>query len=75
MKTLEKIRKEPKGNLFVTSGWYVWSTTKAGNIAGCITVCTEVNPKITQNTIRPRFGLMRKVQFKMNLLLSKCMKS
>ena len=45
-----KIGKDPKGNLFVTSGLGGMSGAqpKAGNIAGCITVCAEVNPKITQ---------------------------
>ncbi|WP_299253215.1 urocanate hydratase [uncultured Lacinutrix sp.] len=45
-----KINKTPKGNLFVTSGLGGMSGAqpKAGNIAGCITVCAEVNPKITQ---------------------------
>ena len=45
-----KIKKEPKGNLFVTSGLGGMSGAqpKAGNIAGCITVCAEVNSKITQ---------------------------
>ena len=45
-----KIKKSPKGNLFVTSGLGGMSGAqpKAGNIAGCITVCAEVNPKITQ---------------------------
>jgi urocanate hydratase len=45
-----KIKKSPKGNLFVTSGLGGMSGAqpKAGNIAGCITVCSEVNPKITQ---------------------------
>jgi len=45
-----KIKKEPKGNLFVTSGLGGMSGAqpKAGTIAGCITVCAEVNPKITQ---------------------------
>ncbi|CAM1352304.1 Urocanate hydratase [Tenacibaculum insulae] len=45
-----KIKKEPKGNLFVTAGLGGMSGAqpKAGNIAGCITVCAEVNPKITQ---------------------------
>ncbi|WNW03041.1 urocanate hydratase [Tenacibaculum sp. HL-MS23] len=45
-----KINKEPKGNLFVTAGLGGMSGAqpKAGNIAGCITVCAEVNPKITQ---------------------------
>ena len=37
------------GKLFVTSGLGGMSGAqpKAGNIAGCITVCAEVNPKIT----------------------------
>ena len=45
-----KIKKEPQGNLFVTSGLGGMSGAqpKAGNIAGCTTVCAEVNPKITQ---------------------------
>ncbi len=45
-----KIGKSPKGNLFVTAGLGGMSGAqpKAGNIAGCITVCAEVNPKITQ---------------------------
>ena len=42
-----KINKSPKGHLFVTSGLGGMSGAqpKAGNIAGCITVCAEVNPK------------------------------
>lgn len=45
-----KIGKDPKGCLFVTAGLGGMSGAqpKAGNIAGCITVCAEVNPKITQ---------------------------
>ena len=45
-----KIGKSPKGNLFLTAGLGGMSGAqpKAGNIAGCITVCAEVNPKITQ---------------------------
>ena len=44
-----KIKKNPKGGLFVTSGLGGMSGAqpKAGNIAGCITVCAEINPKIT----------------------------
>ena len=44
-----KIKKSPRGGLFVTSGLGGMSGAqpKAGNIAGCITVCAEVNPKIT----------------------------
>jgi len=45
-----KIKQNPEGNLFVTSGLGGMSGAqpKAGNIAGCITVCAEVNPKITK---------------------------
>lgn len=44
-----KIQKEPKGGLFVTSGLGGMSGAqpKAGTIAGCITVCAEVNKKAT----------------------------
>jgi urocanate hydratase len=44
-----KIKKTPTGGLFVTSGLGGMSGAqpKAGNIAGCVTVCAEVNPKIT----------------------------
>ena len=42
-----KIEKSPQGHLFVTSGLGGMSGAqpKAGNIAGCITVCAEVNEK------------------------------
>ncbi len=42
-----KINKSPKGGLFVTAGLGGMSGAqpKAGNIAGCITVCAEVNEK------------------------------
>lgn len=45
-----KIKKSPSGSLFVTSGLGGMSGAqpKAGTIAGCITVCAEVNPKITK---------------------------
>lgn len=44
-----KIKTSPTGGLFVTSGLGGMSGAqpKAGNIAGCITVCAELNPKIT----------------------------
>ena len=44
-----KIKKAPKGGLFVTSGLGGMSGAqpKAGTIAGCVTVCAEVNAKIT----------------------------
>ena len=52
-----KIKKSPKGNLFVTSGLGGMSGAqpKAGSIAGCITVCAEVNPKITQVRLDQRW--------------------
>jgi urocanate hydratase len=45
-----KIKKDPNGSLFVTSGLGGMSGAqpKAGTIAGCVTVCAEVNPKITR---------------------------
>ncbi|MBC9812201.1 urocanate hydratase [Crocinitomicaceae bacterium CZZ-1] len=45
-----KIKKNPAGGLFVTSGLGGMSGAqpKAGVIAGCVTVCAEVNPKITK---------------------------
>lgn len=50
LNAFRKINKEPVGGLFVTSGLGGMSGAqpKAGNIAGCITVCAEVNPKITK---------------------------
>ena len=47
LNAFRKIRKSPKGGLFVTSGLGGMSGAqpKAGNIAGCVTVCAEVNPK------------------------------
>ena len=56
-----KIGKEPKGNLFVTSGLGGMSGAqpKAGTIAGCVTVCAEVNPKITK--IRHNQGWIHEV--------------
>jgi urocanate hydratase len=50
LNAFRKINTPPKGHLFVTSGLGGMSGAqpKAGSIAGCITVCAEVNPKITQ---------------------------
>lgn len=47
LNAFRKINKEPAGNIFVTSGLGGMSGAqpKAGNIAGCITVCAEVNAK------------------------------
>lgn len=56
-----KIKLNPEGNLFVTSGLGGMSGAqpKAGNIAGCITVCAEVNPKITK--IRHQQGWINEI--------------
>ncbi|KAB1156601.1 urocanate hydratase [Flavobacterium luteum] len=50
LNAFRKIKKNPIGGLFLTSGLGGMSGAqpKAGNIAGCITVCAEVNAKITQ---------------------------
>lgn len=50
LNAFRKIKKSPKSGLFLTSGLGGMSGAqpKAGNIAGCITVCAEVNPKITK---------------------------
>ncbi len=47
LNAFRKINKEPKGKIFVTSGLGGMSGAqpKAGNIAGCITVCAEINIK------------------------------
>ncbi|GAA4314290.1 urocanate hydratase [Pontixanthobacter gangjinensis] len=47
---ISKAGEDLAGKLFVTSGLGGMSGAqpKAGNIAGCITVCAEVNPKATQ---------------------------
>ncbi len=47
LNAFRKIKKDPKGLVFLTSGLGGMSGAqpKAGNIAGCITVCAEVNPK------------------------------
>ncbi len=47
LNAFRKIGKSPRGGVFVTSGLGGMSGAqpKAGNIAGCITICAEVNPK------------------------------
>ena len=49
LNAFRKINRSPTGGLFLTSGLGGMSGAqpKAGNIAGCITVCAEVNAKIT----------------------------
>jgi urocanate hydratase len=50
LNAFRKINKPPEGNIFVTSGLGGMSGAqpKAGNIAGCITICAEMNPKAVQ---------------------------
>ncbi|MGB5983232.1 MAG: urocanate hydratase [Nonlabens sp.] len=50
LNAFRKIGKPTTGNIFVTSGLGGMSGAqpKAGNIAGCITVCAEMNPKAVQ---------------------------
>ena len=64
-----KIKKSPSGGLFVTSGLGGMSGAqpKAGNIAGCVTVCAEVNPKITH--IRHSQGWINEVIEDINALV------
>ncbi len=66
-----KIKKEPAGNLFVTSGLGGMSGAqpKAGSIAGCITVCAEVNPKITK--IRHEQGWVNEIIEDLDALVSR----
>ncbi|MCC1483921.1 urocanate hydratase [Winogradskyella immobilis] len=70
-----KIKKSPKGSLFVTSGLGGMSGAqpKAGNIAGCITVCAEVNPKITQ--IRLDQGWINEKITNLNALVNRVKKA
>ena len=70
-----KIKKSPKGGLFVTSGLGGMSGAqpKAGNIAGCVTVCAEVNPKITH--IRHSQGWINEVIENINDLVPRVKKA
>ncbi|GLB52807.1 urocanate hydratase [Neptunitalea chrysea] len=66
-----KINKKPAGNLFVTSGLGGMSGAqpKAGTIAGCVTVCAEVNPKITK--IRHEQGWIHEVIENLDVLVER----
>ena len=66
-----KIKKSPAGSLFVTSGLGGMSGAqpKAGNIAGCVTVCAEVNPKITK--IRHEQGWINEVISDLDALVNR----
>lgn len=70
-----KIKKSPKGGLFVTSGLGGMSGAqpKAGNIAGCVTVCAEVNPKITH--IRHSQGWVNEIIDNINELVPRVKKA
>ena len=50
LNAFRKIKKSPEGHIFLTAGLGGMSGAqpKAGNIANCITICAEVNPKATQ---------------------------
>jgi urocanate hydratase len=63
------------GKLFVTAGLGGMSGAqpKAGNIAGCITVCAEVNPKITH--IRHSQGWIDEVFKNIDALVSRVRKA
>lgn len=66
-----KIKKSPTGGLFVTSGLGGMSGAqpKAGTIAGCVTVCAEVNPKITK--IRYEQGWIHEIIEDLNQLVTR----
>lgn len=70
-----KIKKNPSGNLFVTSGLGGMSGAqpKAGTIAGCITVCAEVNPKITR--IRHEQGWIHEIIENLDELVARVRKA
>jgi urocanate hydratase len=70
-----KIKKNPAGSIFVTSGLGGMSGAqpKAGNIAGCITICAEVNPKITH--IRHSQGWINEVIEKVDDLVIRVRKA
>jgi urocanate hydratase len=70
-----KIKKDPAGSLFVTSGLGGMSGAqpKAGTIAGCVTVCAEVNPKITK--IRHEQGWVNEIITDLNQLVTRVRKA
>ena len=75
LNAFRKINTPPKGALFVTSGLGGMSGAqpKAGNIAGCITVCAEVNPKITK--IRHEQGWIDEIIKDIDQLVSRVKKA
>ncbi|MFH6768880.1 urocanate hydratase [Gaetbulibacter aquiaggeris] len=75
LNAFRKINKNPKGHVFVTSGLGGMSGAqpKAGSIAGCITVCAEVNPKITK--IRHEQGWIDEIITDLNDLITRVKKA
>ena len=71
LNAFRKIKKTPKGHLLVTSGLGGMSGAqpKAGTIAGCITVCAEVNAKITK--IRHEQGWIDEIITDLNALVNR----
>ncbi|GEP49372.1 urocanate hydratase [Flavobacterium noncentrifugens] len=68
---IAKNKENLNGKLFVTSGLGGMSGAqpKAGNIAGCITVCAEVNPKAVQT--RHSQGWVDEVVTDLNVLVKR----
>lgn len=75
LNAFRKINKPPKGHVFVTSGLGGMSGAqpKAGTIAGCITVCAEVNAKITK--IRHEQGWIDEIITDLNDLINRVKKA
>ncbi len=75
LNAFRKIKKSPKGGIFVTSGLGGMSGAqpKAGNISGCITICAEVNPKAVHT--RHSQGWVDEVITDTNTLVSRVTKA
>ena len=71
LNAFRKINKSPRGHIFLTAGLGGMSGAqpKAGNIAGCITICAEVNPKATQT--RHQQGWVDEVLYKIDKLVER----
>jgi len=71
LNAFRKINKSPRGHIFLTAGLGGMSGAqpKAGNIAGCITICAEVNPKATKT--RHQQGWVDEVLYKIDKLVER----
>ena len=71
LNAFRKINKSPRGHIFLTAGLGGMSGAqpKAGNIAGCITICAEVNPKATQT--RYQQGWVDEVLYEIDNLIKR----